>query len=1508
VVQISVDNNTQAGGGEPRRIQSLATGQQAPDLRRALATNITGMAQPAVAITSDKATLKAGETATITFTFSRDPGRSFLWNGTRGDVRVEGGTLSALRASADPQIFTATFTPMRGRSGVGRIAVPQGSYSDALGNAGDGGLAPPISCDTSAPTLATDSPVQNGALLPRSSRSLSLTFSEPIQLAAAAEAVFQVLDGSGVAIPFQLGSIGADGRQVTLDLMTPPAQGPCRLVLASALIRDSFGNAMGSEPLTIAFRVTAYDAVLTGTTADETLTTGAGNDLIRGRGGRDTMSGGAGNDRLLGGNGNEVIDGGPGDDVLDVATGGGHAKGGPGNDTLRAVLNGATDSSYVILDGGMGNDRLSASGAHMGTVWLKGGGGGDALIGSDGADLLRDDDDAFTEARFNPLNGHWYQLLRTPMTWEEAKAVAAASRLGGRQGYLATITSAEEQAILRTIFEDQFIRTTTLEDQSAWIGASDAEEEGHWRWVTGPEAGSLFHVRGQSDQPGYANWAPGQPDDSFDADAALWTNPQYGNAYWQDFPIDIDWNNVLIEYGGTPGDGTGPVIQAGDTLLGGAGDDNIDSWGDNDQIDGGAGLDMLFLDVSYLTENLALSLVDPSVPQRLPAGGSVVNVERLSLRSGSGDDTLAGGSHVAFFHGGSGRDRITLGSGGGSAFGEEGNDVLIAVLSDSTRSDQLYLDGGSGDDRLSVTGKQAGPVRLVGGGGVDALTGSDGDDVLEDSDPDLSTVRFNPDNGHWYQLLPEATGNMGWEAALATAAASQLWGRQGYLVTITSAEEEAFLTQTFGWKPVWLGASDAAEEGTWRWVTGPGAGSVLDVQGQDTQPGYANWAPGEPNNMGAEDFACFTTENFWNDISINDPFPPMLATRYVLLEYGGIETDDDGAPVDKADTLSGGEGNDTMTSGGATDHIDGGGGQDHLSLNLGAVTADVTLSLAEPSRPQPLPDGGFVVNVESVELRGGRGNDSIVGGSGRNTLRGGAGDDLLDLGSGGGWASGEAGDDHLLGGTVSAELYGDAGDDWLELGAGGGWASGGAGQDQLRLGSGGGQASGDAGADELVAVLGEGDAAASLTLHGGSGDDRLSVSGLTSGGVNLSGGGGIDSISGSDGQDHLQDNDSSYEEPRFNPLNGHWYRVVYSEMTWADAQATAAASRLSGRQGYLVTVTSAEEEAFLADTFGLWNFWLGASDAEEEGTWRWLGGPEAGEVFDVPGQESQPGYTHWASGEPNNYGDEDVAHIFVKDNLWLLGAGSENYRWNDVAAVNTNRFVLIEYGGTPGDSTQPVVPPGDTLLGGAGDDIITSAGDSDRIDGGAGNDQLNLDLTKSTAAVRLSLANPSRRQSLPGGGSVLHVERIDFKGGSGNDSVVGGRRDDNLSGGMGDDLIDGGLGKDVLFGDAGVDVFRFSTPPDWWTNLDTVGDFSPEAGEKIHLARSAFSGLGPIGSLAKQRFAIGAIATTTAQRIVYNSVTGDLLYDPDGSAPRAPVPFATLSADLPLTASQFVVV
>ncbi|MDF2901251.1 MAG: hypothetical protein K0Q62_1310, partial [Phenylobacterium sp.] len=102
---------------------------------------------PTVAITSDAETLKAGETANVTFTFSEDPGATF----TGGDITTSGGSLGALSGSGLTR--SAVFTPNAGvNGGVVSLTVAAASYRDAAGNAGGAGTTPSISFDTLAPS------------------------------------------------------------------------------------------------------------------------------------------------------------------------------------------------------------------------------------------------------------------------------------------------------------------------------------------------------------------------------------------------------------------------------------------------------------------------------------------------------------------------------------------------------------------------------------------------------------------------------------------------------------------------------------------------------------------------------------------------------------------------------------------------------------------------------------------------------------------------------------------------------------------------------------------------------------------------------------------------------------------------------------------------------------------------------------------------------------------------------------------------------------------------------------------------------------------------------------------------------------------------------------------------------------------------------------------------------------------------------------------------------------
>lgn len=187
----------------------------------------------------------------------------------------------------------------------------------------------------------------------------------------------------------------------------------------TAVVSDASGNIMTVEvPLSVnydanidasgateglALRGDAQENVITGsafddviyagaTAADEadTISGGAGDDIIGGKGGADvlagetgddTIFGGAGNDSLTGDAGNDVIwagadvdtvDGGTGNDILGGGAGADTILGGEGDDIIYAGA--GEDNDY--LDGGAGADTIYA------------GGGNDVMLGGDGDDLI----------------------------------------------------------------------------------------------------------------------------------------------------------------------------------------------------------------------------------------------------------------------------------------------------------------------------------------------------------------------------------------------------------------------------------------------------------------------------------------------------------------------------------------------------------------------------------------------------------------------------------------------------------------------------------------------------------------------------------------------------------------------------------------------------------------------------------------------------------------------------------------------------------------------------------------------------------------------------------------------------------------------------------------------------------------------------------------------------------------------------------------------------------------
>ena len=153
------------------------------------------------------------------------------------------------------------------------------------------------------------------------------------------------------------------------------------------------------------------------------------------------------------------------------------------------------------------------------------------------------------------------------------------------------------------------------------------------------------------------------------------------------------------------------------------------------------------------------------------------------------------------------------------------------------------------------------------------------------------TALFCTDTGHYYEYV---LGTLTWGEANAAASASTFYGLKGYLVTITSEKENAFVTSIMSKQSeeisAWMGAvDDKSPDHNWYWATGPELGQIFS---QGLYPNvnklkYANWNNKEPNNSGRTEFyGEFYFNGYWNDLSEDYEF-----IEGYLVEYGGMPND-----------------------------------------------------------------------------------------------------------------------------------------------------------------------------------------------------------------------------------------------------------------------------------------------------------------------------------------------------------------------------------------------------------------------------------------------------------------------------------------------------------------------------------------------------------------------------------------------------------------------------------------
>ncbi|MCC7321293.1 MAG: Hint domain-containing protein [Rubellimicrobium sp.] len=550
------------------------------------------------------------------------------------------------------------------------------------------------------------------------------------------------------------------------------------------------GNGQFSEieALTLTARDDRADA--SATTQGVTIDAGAGNDSLTGGSGNDTLIGGTGDDILAGGAGADVLSGGQGMDYADYSASdagvqidlggntaaGGHAAGdtlsgidgiiGSAHDDVLIGYDGmgtGADSFTNVFYGGAGNDFLDGRG---GDDSLFGGTGNDTILGGAGNDLLDggDGDDTLDGGTGNDIldGGAGNDLLL---------GGGGADTLSGGAGNDTLDGGAGNDVMSGGAGDDRFIigngaGTDTITGGESGEAAGDILDASGVTGnitltMTAPEAGTLTQAGGTATFSEIEEVILGAGDDSVTGSAgddriATGAGADRVQAGAGNDTIDLGAADVAIDTL-VFGDGDGD-----DRILGFEGPvQNPDgSWTGHDRIDvtgltDGQGLPVNVLDVTVTDDGMGnavltfpggetLTLVGVPValaatPEALHAMGIPLPPLDYIVEGTEAGDVIgpgytgdpdgdrvdhgdaADGSDDDLIHALGGDDVVFAGLGNDTVFGGTGNDIILGEAG----NDELWgedgddtIDGGEGDDLI------------YGGAGHDSLTGGDGDDRI----------------------------------------------------------------------------------------------------------------------------------------------------------------------------------------------------------------------------------------------------------------------------------------------------------------------------------------------------------------------------------------------------------------------------------------------------------------------------------------------------------------------------------------------------------------------------------------------------------------------------------------------------------------------------------------------------------------------------------------------------------------------------------------------------------
>jgi Ca2+-binding RTX toxin-like protein len=946
---------------------------------------------------------------------------------------------------------------------------------------------------------------------------------------------------------------------------------------------------------------------------------------------------------------------------------------------------------------------------------------------------------------------------------------------------------------------------------------------------------------------------------------------------------------VALNAFGTFGEAVGDTMTGFEALIGSAFNDQLAGDSGNNVVDGGDGDDYIQVSggVDTLIGGAGRDILDGRV------AGAGINVD-LTAGTGSGGGMAAGTTLSGF--------ELVL----GSAF----DDVQTANLNLGTDLVGLdgadTLNGANGDDQLFgddyasivVTG---GADTLNGGGGNDRLEGGAFGDVLN--------------GGAGVDTIVYSSSASGVTINLATGAASGGEAQGDTLIDVENVVGSAHADRL-------TGAADANR------LNGGGGDDILaGLVGADTLDGGAG--------IDTADYSA-SAAGVTIDLGLGTASGGDAAgdTLIGIENVTGSASADDLTGAAGVNILSGGAGNDVLAGLDGADTLDGGGGSD--TADYTASTAGIIISLQAGTAAGGHAEGDTLTSIENLtgsafddtltgaadanRLTGGAGNDILAGLGGADTLDGGAGIDTadysasaagvtIDLGLGtasGGDAAGDTliGIENLTGSSFGDTLTGtNGGANSLSGGAGNDMLAGLGGADTLDGGGGSDTADYTASTAGIIISLQAGTAAGghaegdTLTgienLTGSSFDDTLT--GTDADANTLAGGAGNDILDGLGGGDTLTGgagNDIYYVDAAGDQIvelanegmdlvraSLDW--ILADNVEWLELQGTAA---LSGTGNALDNII------------------LGNS-----GDNLLVGGAGDDLLNGVAGADTAAGGTGNDRYHVDDAGDiivenaaEGTADRVYASVSYQLAAGAE------VEVLNTR---------TPAATTGIDLTGnefGQTIIGNAGANIIDGRGGIDTMKGLGGNDVYHVDNSGDIVIERSPEGTADQVMTSVdytlGHGVGIEILSAADAAGTAAIQLTGNSYANTITGNAGDNVINGGRGQDTLTGLGGSDTFVFNAAL-IAQNVDHITDFN--AGDDIiQLDHAIFTALTALGTLAASAFVANAsgYAESADNRLIYETDTGKLIYDSNGSAAGERHLFATLDTNLAITAADFFVV